>query len=119
MKQWGLIMVIFLLKVKQIWVTAEDEFMTRNGVELWLNGIPFYGNGFNAYWLMYEASFQTERHKVSTTFQQARNNGLTIARSWAFSDGGSRPLQSSPGSYNDQMFQVNYIFLPSFSFFYT
>ncbi|CAO2835124.1 unnamed protein product [Amaranthus hypochondriacus] len=105
MKQWGFIMVIFLLKVKENWVRAEDEFITRNGVKLWLNGIPFYGNGFNAYWLMYEASFESERHKVSTTFEEAHKNGLTIARSWAFSDGGSRPLQSSPGSYNDQMFQ--------------
>ncbi|KMT20742.1 hypothetical protein BVRB_1g007140 [Beta vulgaris subsp. vulgaris] len=72
---------------------------------MWLNGNPFYGNGFNAYWLMYEGSDPSERHKVSSVFQEASNHGLTIARTWAFSDGGYRPLQYFPGFYNEQMFQ--------------
>ncbi|XWS14550.1 hypothetical protein CRYUN_Cryun35bG0019600 [Craigia yunnanensis] len=70
-----------------------------------LNGSPFYANGFNAYWLMYMAADSSQRSKVSTAFQQAKQHGLNIARTWAFSDSGDRPLQYSPGSYNDQMFQ--------------
>ena len=73
-------------------VEADGGFVKTRGVQLMLNGSPYYANGFNAYWLMYLAS----------------NHGLNIARTWAFSDGGYQPLQYSPGSYNDQMFQVNY-----------
>ncbi|KAM1090912.1 hypothetical protein ACFX2I_018315 [Malus domestica] len=32
-------------------------------------------------------------------------DGLTVARTWAFSDGGYMPLQFSPGSYNEHMFK--------------
>ncbi|KAM1426166.1 hypothetical protein FF2_018206 [Malus domestica] len=33
-------------------------------------------------------------------------DGLTVARTWAFSDGDYMPLQFSPGSYNEHMFKV-------------
>ncbi|KAK4796733.1 hypothetical protein SAY86_029059 [Trapa natans] len=82
-----------------------DGFITTRGVQFMLNGSPFYGNGFNAYWLMLFASNPSQRYKVSSVFQEAASHGLTIARSWAFSDGGYSPLQYSPGSYNEQMFQ--------------
>lgn len=74
-----------------------------------LSGSPFYANGFNAYWLMLFASDPSQRSKVSSAFQEATSHGLTIARAWAFSDGGYSPLQYSPGSYNEQMFQVTYV----------
>ncbi|KAI4316840.1 hypothetical protein L6164_024780 [Bauhinia variegata] len=86
-------------------VEAEDGFVKTRGVQLLLNGSPYYINGFNAYWLMYVASDPSQRDKVSSAFQEARNHGLNLARTWAFSDGGYRPLQYSPGSYNEQMFQ--------------
>ncbi|KAH9711311.1 Mannan endo-1,4-beta-mannosidase 7 [Citrus sinensis] len=70
-----------------------------------LNGNLYYANGFNAYWLMYVASDPSQRSKVSTAFHEAASHGLTVARTWAFSDGGYRPLQRSPGSYNEQMFK--------------
>ncbi|KAL2892693.1 Mannan endo-1 4-beta-mannosidase 1 [Bienertia sinuspersici] len=107
MKKWGLLMLlIFLLKIQQkAIVKAEDEFITIKGVQFWLNGGPFYANGFNSYWLMYEGSDPNTRHKVSDAFKEASDHGLTIARTWAFSDGGYRPLQYSPGLYNQQMFQ--------------
>ncbi|XP_030950548.1 mannan endo-1,4-beta-mannosidase 7-like [Quercus lobata] len=82
-----------------------DGFVTTKGMQLMLNGRPYHANGFNAYWMMYVAFDPSQRDKVSTAFQDAKKNGLTIARTWAFSDGGVRPLQSSPGSYNEQMFQ--------------
>lgn len=105
MKTWGLILLVFLLIIQEKPIKGDNEFVTTKGVQLWLNGSPFYANGFNAYWLMYESYDPSQRHKVSTAFQEASNHGLTIARTWAFSDGGYRPLQYSPGSYNQQMFQ--------------
>lgn len=89
-------------------VEADDGFVTTKGVQLILNGSPFYANGFNAYWMMYVASDSSQRDKVSSAFQDATKISLRIARTWAFSDGGYRPLQYSPGSYNEQMFQVSF-----------
>lgn len=70
-----------------------------------LNGSPYYANGFNAYWLMYMASDPSQRQFVSNVFREASSNGLSVARTWAFNDAGDRPLQSSPGSYNEQTFR--------------
>ncbi|EEF40818.1 serine-threonine protein kinase, plant-type, putative [Ricinus communis] len=88
-----------------IHVEAGDGFIRTRGVHFFLNGNPYYANGFNAYWLMYIASDPSQRHKVSTAFREAASHGLTVARTWAFSDGGYRPLQYSPASYNEQMFK--------------
>ncbi|XP_010465469.1 PREDICTED: mannan endo-1,4-beta-mannosidase 7 [Camelina sativa] len=82
-----------------------DGFVRTKGVQFNLNGYPFYANGFNAYWLMYESADPSQRSKISAALQDASRHGLTVARTWAFSDGGYRPLQSSPGSYNEDMFQ--------------
>lgn len=109
MKHWGLILLAFLLFQQGnflLRVIADDGFIKTKGVQLMLQGSPFYANGFNAYWLMYMAADSSQRSKVSSAFQQAKEHGLTIARTWAFSDGGDRPLQYSPGSYNEQMFRV-------------
>ncbi|XP_011015126.1 PREDICTED: mannan endo-1,4-beta-mannosidase 7-like [Populus euphratica] len=86
-------------------VEAGDGFIRTRGVHFLLNGSPYYANGFNAYWLMYTASDPSQRPKVSAAFREAASHGLTVARTWAFSDGGYRPLQYSPGSYNEQMFK--------------
>ncbi|CAK9160855.1 unnamed protein product [Ilex paraguariensis] len=59
-----------------------------------MNGNPLFLNGFNAYWLMYMASDSSMRVKVTTTFKQASKYGMNVARTWAFSDGGYKPLQS-------------------------
>ncbi|KAL6995707.1 Mannan endo-1,4-beta-mannosidase 7 [Sarracenia purpurea var. burkii] len=108
MKHWSLGFLALLLihqQEIQIQVEARDGFITTRGVHFLLNGSPFYANGFNAYWLMYVASDPPQRAKVSSAFQEATSHGLTVARTWAFSDGGYRALQYSPGSYNDQTFQ--------------
>ncbi|CAF2037811.1 BnaA09g07890D [Brassica napus] len=85
--------------------SSRDGFVRTKGVQFSLNGYPYYANGFNAYWLMYVASDPIQRPKISAAFQEASRHGLTVARTWAFSDGGYRPLQYSPGSYNEDMFQ--------------
>lgn len=114
MKNCGLVFFAVLLiqnqgiLFKQFVEAEEDGFVKTKGVQFMLNGIPYYANGFNAYWLMYMASDQSQRNLVSSAFQQASKNGLTIARTWAFNDGGDRALQYSPGSYNEQSFQVNF-----------
>ncbi|KAL4296799.1 hypothetical protein GQ457_12G031130 [Hibiscus cannabinus] len=109
MKHWGLIFLFVFLVFEDegnvLHAKADDGFVETKGVQLMLNGSPFYANGFNAYWLMYMAADPYQRSKVSTALQQAKQHGLNIARTWAFSDGGDRPLQYSPGSYNQQMFQ--------------
>lgn len=101
--QGALFFCIFILLL--LGVKSEDGFVSTNGIHLMLNGSPFYANGFNSYWLMYMASDLSTRNKVTSAFQEAQEHGLNIARTWAFSDGGDRPLQYSPGSYNEQMFQ--------------
>ncbi|KAJ3704321.1 hypothetical protein LUZ61_008026 [Rhynchospora tenuis] len=80
-------------------------FVQTRGVQFVLNGNPFYANGFNAYWLMTLASDPTQRDKVSTVLSEAPSHSLSVARTWAFSDGGSDALQYSPGSYNEQTFK--------------
>jgi mannan endo-1,4-beta-mannosidase len=96
-------------------VTSNDSyyrgFVQTTGTQFIVDGRPVYTNGFNAYWLMYMASDPSDRSKVSDTFVEASKLGVNVIRTWAFSDGGYRPLQVSPGSYNEQMFKVftNYI----------
>lgn len=87
-------------------VEAGDGFIRTRGIHFMLNGDLFYANGFNAYWLMYVASDLSQRSKVSAAFREASSHGLTVARTWAFSDGGYKPLQYAPGSYNEDMFKV-------------
>lgn len=82
-----------------------DAFIRVRGTHFILNGSPYYANGFNAYWLMYMASDPSQRHLVSNVFSEASSHGLSVARTWAFSDAGDRALQTSPGSYNEQTFK--------------
>lgn len=115
MKHWSLLVFFIFLLIQEegilVQVKAEDGFIRTNGVHLMLNGSPFYANGFNAYWLMNLGANPYLKSKVSSVFQQARDHGLSMARTWAFSDGGDSPLQYSPGSYNEQMFQVTTLYL--------
>ncbi|OIV89796.1 hypothetical protein TanjilG_12109 [Lupinus angustifolius] len=108
MKHWWFFVFVIVVSVtveQRIYVEAEEGFVKARGVQLILNGSPYYANGFNAYWLMYVASDPSQRNKVTSTFQEAANHGLNIARTWAFSDAGYKPLQNSPGSYNEEMFR--------------
>ncbi|XP_073032294.1 putative mannan endo-1,4-beta-mannosidase 9 [Primulina eburnea] len=84
---------------------ANGNFVQTMGTQFVLNEKPLYFNGFNSYWLMYMAADPSTRVKVTDTFRQASKYGMNLARTWAFSDGGYRSLQSSPGSYNEDMFK--------------
>ncbi|KHN12618.1 Mannan endo-1,4-beta-mannosidase 4, partial [Glycine soja] len=77
-----------------------------SGTHFYLNGKSHYLNGFNSYWLMNIASDPFTSSKVTTTFQEASQHGLNVARTWAFNDGGyNNALQISPGSYNENVFK--------------
>nr|CAD1836937.1 unnamed protein product [Ananas comosus var. bracteatus] len=83
-----------------------DRFVRARGTEFVLHGKPFLFNGFNSYWMMSVAAEPAERGKVSEVFREAAANGLSVCRTWAFSDGGGdRALQASPGVYNERVFQ--------------
>ncbi|KAJ6710187.1 MANNAN ENDO-14-BETA-MANNOSIDASE 1 [Salix koriyanagi] len=85
---------------------ARCVFAKTNGTHFVMNNRPLYLNGFNAFWMMYMSSDPSTRTKVTSAFQQASKHGMNIARTWAFSDGGNdKPLQISPGIYNEDMFE--------------
>lgn len=87
--------------------TTSGSFVKTRDTQFVVDGSsPFLFNGFNSYWMMHVAAEPSERHKVSDTFREAAAVGLTVCRTWAFSDGGNRALQMSPGAYNEPVFQV-------------
>lgn len=83
-------------------------FVGTGGIHFMLNGKPLFLNGFNAYWMMYMAADPSTRGKVSSAIELAAEKGMNIARTWAFSDGGNRALQISPGSYDENVFKVKF-----------
>lgn len=85
---------------------AGGGFVRAQGTRFVINGSPYYANGFNAYWLMTMAADPAQRGKVTSALSQAAARGLSVARTWAFSDGGSNALQYAPGSYNENTFKV-------------
>ena len=86
---------------------ADMAFVSARDAQFLLNGIPFYVHGFNAYFLM-ALSFDAEcRSKVVDLLKQASQMGLNVCRTWAFNDGGYQALQTSPGVYDEKVFQVN------------
>jgi mannan endo-1,4-beta-mannosidase len=92
-------------------------FAAVSGTRFMVDGRPFYSHGFNAHWLMYMGSDPADRSKVIDTLDQASRLGATLVRTWAFSDGGgSRPLQITPGVYNEDTFKV-LLFLEFHGFF--
>ncbi|GAB4826511.1 hypothetical protein Ancab_033407 [Ancistrocladus abbreviatus] len=65
-----------------------------------------YINGWNSYWLMEESVWGPSRSRVSMMLKRGAQMGLTVCRTWAFSDGpGSNSLQISPGVFNERVFK--------------
>ncbi|KAM3323960.1 mannan endo-1,4-beta-mannosidase 5 [Capsicum chacoense] len=84
---------------------GNEEFVRVHGAHFELNNSPFLFNGFNSYWLMHAAAEPSERYKVTEVLREASSAGLSVCRTWAFSDGGDRALQISPGVYDERVFQ--------------
>lgn len=85
---------------------AALPFVERRGAQLFLDGRPFYPNGWNSYWLMDNAAEPRSRDRVSRMFRTAAEMGLTVCRSWAFNDGAYNALQVSPGHFDERVFKV-------------
>ncbi|KAE8699654.1 Mannan endo-1,4-beta-mannosidase 1 [Hibiscus syriacus] len=85
--------------------TVGNGFVQTTGTKFVVNGEPFYLNGFNAYWLTMFASDPSSRSKVTDVFREASKYGMNVARTWGFNDGDYNPLQTSPGSYNEDAFK--------------
>ncbi|KAL3845101.1 hypothetical protein ACJIZ3_002504 [Penstemon smallii] len=101
----GFVLIALLMSYSEA-EAIRSSFVKTKGSIFALNGRPLYFNGFNAYWLMYMASDPSTKDKVTETFKEASEYGMNVARTWAFSDGGgNRPLQTTPGSYNEDMFR--------------
>ncbi|GAY59942.1 hypothetical protein CUMW_198320 [Citrus unshiu] len=100
---WAIALLLHLASAQTL--PAQAGFVQTRGTQFVLNGSPFLFNGFNSYWMMNVASQPSQRYKVSDVFRQAAAAGLSVCRTWAFSDGGYGALQQSPGVYNEPVFQ--------------
>lgn len=86
---------------------GKASFVRTRGTDFTLDGEPFLFNGFNSYWMMSVAADPSTRGKVTEVMRAAAASGLAVCRTWAFSDGtGYGALQTSPGVYDERVFQV-------------
>lgn len=78
-----------------------------------------YINGWNSYWLMKESIWVSSRFRVSQMLKRGAEMGLSVCRTWAFSDGaGPNDLQLLPGVFNERVFKVGIFIIKIFNFFY-
>ncbi|GMN36461.1 hypothetical protein TIFTF001_006034 [Ficus carica] len=72
------------------------------------NNSVLYVNGWNSYWLMEKSIWgSSSRSKVSKMLKMGAKMGLTVCRTWAFSDGNvPNALQTSPGVFNERVFRA-------------
>lgn len=65
-----------------------------------------YVNGWNSYWLMQDSLNGPSKSRVSEMMKRGAQMGMTVCRTWAFSDGDSpNALQVSPGVFNERVFK--------------
>eukprot|EP00884_Botryococcus_braunii_P020648 jgi/Botrbrau1/7267/Bobra.0318s0005.2 len=64
-------------------------FVTVNGTDFLLDGKPFYFTGTNAYYLGWVGEVADD--DIDAFFKIQSQNGLTITRTWAFSNGKGNP----------------------------
>lgn len=84
-----------------------NEFVKTSGHQFSLGGKALYVNGANIYWLMSMATDVASRAAVTEVLTEAAGVGVTLVRTWAFSDGTDyHPLQVTPGVFDESVFQV-------------
>lgn len=101
---WGALLLLALANCEA--GAPISGFIQARNAQFVQNGSPFLFNGFNSYWMMHIAAQPSQRYKISNVFREAEAGGLTVCRTWAFSDGGDQALQISPGVYSETVFQV-------------
>ncbi|CAL9753683.1 unnamed protein product [Musa acuminata subsp. burmannicoides] len=86
------------------WLQPKMGFVGRNGTRFidLEDGSPAYVNGWNSYWLM--SSDSSDR--VVEMLRRGRAMGMSVCRTWAFSDGGPNALQIYPGHFDERIFQA-------------
>lgn len=105
---FGLLITLTLV-CSTVRVSSAPGFIETRRTHFLKDGSPFLFNGFNSYWMMHVAADPTQRDKVSNVFREAAAAGLTVCRTWAFTDGGDKALQISPGVYDQRVFQVIFV----------
>lgn len=81
----------------------KNAFVQTDGTNFTLNGKKFYFEGTNNYYLSYGT-----KTMVDTAFEDAKDMGLTVMRTWGFDDGHTDtgyPLQKELGEYNEEAFK--------------
>ncbi|OWM78654.1 hypothetical protein CDL15_Pgr002825 [Punica granatum] len=84
----------------------ELDFVRVVGSQFVVEGRPFYVNGWNSYWLMDQVARDRGTGKVRAMMRAGSKMGLTVCRTWAFNDGGYYALQTSPGRFDERIFQA-------------
>ncbi|MCO5581565.1 hypothetical protein L7F22_035453 [Adiantum nelumboides] len=82
------------------------NFVSRRGCHFVEGEHPFYVHGFNAYFLMAISVDLPSRSKTVALLEEAAASGFNVGRTWAFNDGGYQALQTSPGVYDEKVFQA-------------
>ncbi|XP_020588077.1 mannan endo-1,4-beta-mannosidase 6-like [Phalaenopsis equestris] len=93
----------FRIRIPIPWLQPKMDFIGRNGTHFIdvEDGTPVYVNGWNSYWLI-----SSKLEEISEMFRRGRAMGMTVCRTWAFSDGGANALQISPGRFNERYLQA-------------
>ncbi|MBN2170982.1 MAG: cellulase family glycosylhydrolase [Candidatus Krumholzibacteriota bacterium] len=84
--------------------SADPDWTSVAGLRFWRDEGPLRFAGMNCYYLMVFAANPALRPYVDEVLAEAAAMGLTVARTWAFSDGGDDALQVSPGVYDEAVF---------------
>lgn len=85
--------------------TTSTQFVTAEGTRLVFKGRPFHFVGANCYYLMVYATDPARRTDVDSVLRNASEMGVKVIRTWAFNDKGENALQTSPGVYDERVFQ--------------
>ncbi|XP_042007390.1 mannan endo-1,4-beta-mannosidase 2-like [Salvia splendens] len=98
------------LSFGDLWINIHGDgkwsFVERNGTQFVVDGMPFYFNGWNSYWMMDHAADEFRRGKVREMLQTGARMGLTVCRTWAFNDGEYNALQITPGRFDERVFRA-------------
>ncbi|XP_058070772.1 mannan endo-1,4-beta-mannosidase 6-like [Magnolia sinica] len=93
-----------------LWQPRMGFISTVNSSHLFIDqetGHPLAINGWNSYWLMDQSIWAgPSRQRVSEMLSRGAGMGMTVCRTWAFSDGGPNALQTSPGVFDERVFQA-------------
>ena len=98
--------------------TVQDDFVQANGTSFTVNGRPFYFTGANSYDLftLGDSSSQAsvedicskymDQKKIDARMQAMADNGVTVLRTWGFSNESWHGFETAPGEYVEPQFML-------------